>query len=199
MSDSVQLIAGLGNPGDGYRDTRHNAGFWFVDAVARRYAGALRADRRVHGDVGQVLVGAHRLHLIKPMTFMNRSGMAVAALARFYKIPAEQILVVHDELDLPAGVARLKFGGGHGGHNGLRSLISQLGTRDFRRLRLGIGHPGPGNDVVGYVLRRPAATDMQAIAQSIDAALALLPMVLDGDIDKAMQRLHTPTDQLSGG
>jgi len=192
MSGTVQLIAGLGNPGEAYRDTRHNAGFWFVDALQQRHGGELRPDRRHQGEVGQVQIGSHRLHLIKPTTFMNRSGAAIASLARFHKVPVECILIVHDELDLSVGVARLKMGGGHGGHNGLRSIISVLGSPDFRRLRLGIGHPGPGNDVVGYVLRRPSQPDLGAIRQAMDAALAVLPLVLDGEVDKAMQCLHTP-------
>ncbi len=191
MSDSIRLIAGLGNPGEKYVGTRHNAGFWFVDELCRRHGGSLRSDARFGGDVGKITVDGFDVLLLKPQIFMNRSGRAVAALARFFKIPPEEILVAHDELDLPAGTLRLKRSGGHGGHNGLRDICQQLGSRDFLRLRIGIDHPGPGNDVVGYVLGRPHADHRTAIDEALAQAVALTPTMLAGDLDKAMQQLHT--------
>lgn len=188
---TVALLAGLGNPGPSYEQTRHNAGFWFIDELLRRYGGALRGDRRHGAELGSVQIGAHRLQLVKPMTFMNRSGEPLASVARFYRIPPEQILVVHDELDLPPGIARIKQGGGHGGHNGLRSIIQQLSSQGFRRLRIGIGHPGPGNDVVGYVLRKPAEIERLAIDAAMQRAADVLPDLLDGRVEQAMHRLHS--------
>ena len=152
----LRLIVGLGNPGADYDKTRHNVGFWLLDSLARRYGGVFRREAKFHGEACQVSVDGHPLWLLKPQTFMNRSGASVIALARFYKLVPEAILVVHDELDLPPGAVRLKRGGGHGGHNGLRDIIQQLGSREFLRLRLGIGHPGDSRAVINYVLH-PAA------------------------------------------
>lgn len=196
MSNGIQLIAGLGNPGPEYEATRHNAGFWWVDQLAASTSSKLVAESRFSGHVGRLKVEAHEAWLLKPATFMNASGRAVGALARFYKIPPEAILVVHDELDLPPGEVKLKFGGGHGGHNGLKDIAVHLGTKDFWRLRLGIGHPGvslpnKGEAVVNYVLHTPSKSEMQHIEQSVDQTIELIPMLLDGSFEAAMLKLHT--------
>ncbi len=193
MSDAIRLIVGLGNPGEKYLGTRHNAGFRFLDELVRRHGASLRSDTRFGGEVGRLRPETGDVHLLRPMVFMNRSGLAVGALARFYKLEPQSILVAHDELDLPAGTVRLKRGGGHGGHNGLRSIAQVLGSREFLRLRIGIDHPGPGNDVVGYVLSRPGPEQREAMERALDAAADALPLVLGGELDKAMQILHTPT------
>lgn len=189
MPAPIDLIVGLGNPGGNYEQTRHNAGFWFVDAMARQ-SGTFRSESKFQGDVCKISLSGHDCWLLKPATFMNRSGQSVAALAGFYKIPAENILVVHDELDLPPGVARLKQGGGHGGHNGLRDIIARLGA-DFMRLRIGIGHPGSKEQVVDYVLQRPSLADRQQIDSAIAAALAVMPELLCGEAQRAMNQLHS--------
>lgn len=194
MSDAIRLIAGLGNPGEQYVGTRHNAGFWFVDELVRRHGGSLRSDARFGGEVGKILVDGREVLLLKPQVFMNRSGQSVAALARFFRIEPEAILVAHDELDLPAGTVRLKKGGGHGGHNGLRNICQLLGSRDFYRLRIGIDHPGPGNNVVGYVLGRPGPTDRSAIEEAVDRAADETSALLTGNFEKVMQQLHTRSD-----
>lgn len=191
MSSRIQLIVGLGNPGTQYEQTRHNAGFWFVEAVARRHGGSFKSESKFHGEACKVLVDGNELWLLKPMTFMNKSGQAVAALARFYKIAPENILVAHDELDLPPGTVRLKQGGGHGGHNGLRDTIAQLGgSRDFQRLRIGIGHPGHSSQVTGYVLGKAPADEQRLMEEAIDDALDILPLALGGEMQKAMNQLH---------
>lgn len=186
----VALIAGLGNPGAEHQGDRHNAGFWFVDALARRGHSTLKNEARFHGEVARLAIDGRDCWVIKPTTFMNRSGQAVAALAGFYKIPPEQILVVHDELDLAPGTARLKFGGGHGGHNGLRDLGARLGTM-YQRLRIGIGHPGHKDMVTDYVLGRPAKAERVLIDDAIAAALDVLPLLLDGEVGRAMNQLHS--------
>ena len=189
---AIKLIAGLGNPGAEYRGTRHNAGADFVEQLARNAGVELRADSKFFGLAGQLTLAGHDLRLLIPSTFMNRSGKAVAAIAGFYKILPEEILIAHDELDLPAGSARFKRGGGHGGHNGLRDIIPALGNnREFQRLRIGIGHPGHASKVTGYVLGAPGPADRQRIDQCIDEAIAALPLLLDGDEVKAMTRLHS--------
>jgi PTH1 family peptidyl-tRNA hydrolase len=190
MGTPIRLIAGLGNPGSQYDKTRHNAGFWFVDELARRYSGQFAAEKRFSSDVCKLQVGSNVVWLIKPMTFMNRSGLAVRQLADFYRIPVENILVVHDELDIPAGEVRLKQGGGHGGHNGLRDLHAHLGA-DYWRLRLGVGHPGDRNKVVDYVLSRPTQDDEIVILRAIDTAADQIGLILQGEMQKAMQALHT--------
>lgn len=192
MSSRIQLIVGLGNPGAQYEQTRHNAGFWFVEAVARRHGGSFKSENKFHGEACKVFVDGKELWLLKPMTFMNKSGQAISALARFYKIEPENILVAHDELDLPPGAIRLKQGGGHGGHNGLRDTIAQLGgSRDFQRLRIGIGHPGHSSQVTGYVLGKAPADEQRLIEQAIDDALDILPLAVNGELQKAMNQLHT--------
>lgn len=192
MADSIQLVVGLGNPGAQYEGTRHNAGEDFLRELARQAGCSLRKDSKVHGEVGEALFAGHKLRLLIPDTFMNRSGKAVAALANFYKIDPSAILIAHDELDLPPGTARFKFDGGHGGHNGLRDIIPALGNRrDFHRLRIGIGHPGSASQVSNFVLSRASPTDREATAAAIDEAIRALPLLLDGDGTKAMTRLHS--------
>ena len=190
MSACIDLIVGLGNPGREYEKTRHNAGFWFVDALAASANTSFRHDARFHGEVCKASFAGRDVWLLKPATFMNRSGQAVAALARFYKLPVEAILVAHDELDLPPGTARLKRGGGHGGHNGLRDIISHLGTNTFLRLRLGIGHPGTSREVVDYVLTKPAVGDRELVEAAIRDCQSVLPKVVAGEFQRAMNELH---------
>jgi len=188
---AIQLIVGLGNPGTEYEPTRHNAGFWFVDELARRCQQSFRAEARFHSEVARCQLEGRECRLQKPQTYMNRSGQAVRALMQFFRIPVDAILVAHDELDLPAGTVRLKTGGGHGGHNGLRDLISHLGTRDFHRLRIGIAHPGDKRQVVDYVLKQPGKEDRRLIDAAMDEALDVMPLVMGGEMDKAMHRLHS--------
>ncbi|AYN93495.1 MULTISPECIES: aminoacyl-tRNA hydrolase [Pseudomonas] len=189
---AVQLIVGLGNPGAEYEQTRHNAGALFVERLAAQHHVNLVADRKYHGLTGRFTHDGHDVRLLIPTTYMNRSGQAVAALAGFYRIPVESILVAHDELDMPPGVAKLKKGGGHGGHNGLRDIIAQLGNQNgFHRLRLGIGHPGHSSLVSGYVLGRAPRAEQELLDTSIDFALGVLPDILAGDWTRAMQRLHS--------
>lgn len=191
MSAAVALIVGLGNPGSQYEETRHNAGFWFVEQIARQQGEQFRLENKFHAEIAKVVIGANQVWLLKPNTFMNRSGQSVAALARFYKIPLENILVVHDELDLDPGTARLKQGGGHGGHNGLRDIVAQMGGKDFMRLRIGIGHPGNSKQVSNYVLSRATADEQRFIEESIGDALKVLPQVVSGEFQKAMNDLHS--------
>lgn len=191
MSSRIQLIVGLGNPGQQYEKTRHNAGFWFIDAIARAHGISLKSENKFHGEVGKGHIDGEEVWLLKPMTFMNKSGQGIAALARFYKIDAENILIAHDELDLPPGTVRLKKGGGHGGHNGLRDTVAQLGTKDFQRLRLGIGHPGHASQVSGYVLGKAPAIDQALTEGAIDKALDNLSLIVSGDLQKAMNQLHS--------
>lgn len=186
----VRLLVGLGNPGPRYADTRHNAGFWFADRLAADRGSSFRAESRFEGEVGRIVAGGANCLLQKPMTFMNKSGSAVQKLAAFYRIPPAEILVVHDDLDLPPGTARLKAGGGHGGHNGLRDLHRHLGA-DYSRLRIGIGHPGVRDAVIGYVLERPGREEEQQMRQAIDAALEVVDALVGGDWDLAVRRLHT--------
>lgn len=188
---TIQLIVGLGNPGPEYEQTRHNAGFWWVDAIAREHGASLSVESKFHGWAGRLKTGGHEAWLLKPSTFMNRSGQAVAALARFYRIPTENILVVHDELDLPLGAAKMKKGGGHGGHNGLKDIVAHLGSNDFWRLRLGIGHPGDAREVVNFVLRAPSREESDLIASAMEASTRLLPDLLAGQFEVAMLKLHT--------
>lgn len=190
---SVKLIVGLGNPGNQYEQTRHNAGFWFVEEVARQNGVQFRPETKFLGESVRVQSPGQDFWLLKPSTFMNRSGQSIQALAKFYKIDPENILVVHDELDLEPGVARLKKSGGHGGHNGLRDTIAALSSKDFQRLRLGIGHPGNRNQVVDYVLKSPSKEDFKKIDDAIYEATKVLPELLAGDPGKAMNQLHSQT------
>lgn len=189
---AIRLLVGLGNPGPKYDDTRHNAGFWFVDLLARRHNARMLNEVKFHGLLGRVHVGAFDLRLLQPLTYMNRSGQSVSAVARYFDIAPAQILVVHDELDLPPGELRLKLGGGHAGHNGLRDIMSALGSRDFWRLRIGIDRPpGSGGPVVDYVLGCPSRDHASAIETCLDDAVATLPEIIGGDFAKAMNRLHS--------
>jgi PTH1 family peptidyl-tRNA hydrolase len=196
----LQIIAGLGNPGPEHRLTRHNAGFWFVDALARAHGAQFRPHSRYHGEICRVTLEGHDLVLLKPQTYMNRSGIAVRALIDYLKAPVAELLVVHDELDLPVGVARLKFGGGPGGHNGMRDVITHCGP-DFWRLRLGIGHPGDRSMVIDYVLQRAPAEEEEAIVATMPFGLEAVETLLRDGAEKAMHRLHsrTPGDNGNGG
>lgn len=188
--DSIKLLVGLGNPGDKYEATRHNAGFWWIDQVAASTKSKLALDSKLFGLVGKLNL-SNDVWLLKPTTFMNASGKAVAALANYYKITPAQILVIHDELDLPPETAKLKKGGGHGGHNGLKDIAAALGTPDFWRLRLGIGHPGDRNEVINFVLKAPLKDELTAINRCIDDSVNILPQLLSGDFENAMLKLHT--------
>lgn len=187
----IRLIVGLGNPGAEYEGTRHNAGFWWVEAAARKLGAALQPQRQWYGLAARAATAHGPVWLLLPMTYMNLSGKAVAALARFYKIAPEEILVVHDELDLPPGEAKIKQGGGTAGHNGLKDIHAQLGSAAFWRLRLGIGHPGVRAEVVDYVLRRPAPDQREAIEQTVTRTLGALDALLAGDMAAATQQIHT--------
>jgi peptidyl-tRNA hydrolase, PTH1 family len=193
MPPPIHLIVGLGNPGAEYAETRHNAGFWFVDNLARRYQASFKSESKFHGQICRIRADGVECWLVKPATFMNKSGRSVASLANYYRIPMEEMLVVHDELDLAAGTVRLKQGGGHAGHNGLRDIISAIGGRDFWRLRVGISRPGGagGGQVVNYVLGRPARDEAAAIEDAISEAERILGDLLSGDFQKAMHRLHS--------
>ena len=189
---AIQLIVGLGNPGPEYEQTRHNAGALFVEALARKLGVNLATDKKYFGLVGKFSHQGRDVRLLIPTTYMNRSGQSVAALANFFRIPPAAILVAHDELDMPPGTAKLKLGGGHGGHNGLRDIIAQLGNQNsFYRLRLGIGHPGDKNLVSGFVLGRAPRSEQEKLEASIDFALDVLPEMLAGDWTRAMQQLHS--------
>lgn len=189
---AVQLIVGLGNPGPEYDQTRHNAGALFVERLADSQRVGLSADRKYFGLVGKFTHQGRDVRLLIPTTYMNRSGQAVAALANFFRIPVDAILVAHDELDMPPGVAKLKTGGGHGGHNGLRDIVAQMGNQNgFHRLRLGIGHPGHASQVSGFVLGRAPQSERELLDKSIDFALDVMPDVLDGNWSRAMQQLHS--------
>lgn len=189
--NGIRLFVGLGNPGPEYEHTRHNAGFWWIDQVARDAGAALSPESKFFGLAGRLKSHDKEAWLLKPTTFMNASGRAVGALARFYKIAPEEILVIHDELDLPPGQAKLKKGGGHGGHNGLKDIAAHLGTPEFWRLRLGIGHPGDKAAVVGFVLKPPMREEAGPIEDSIYQSARLLPHLLDGSFEAAMLKLHT--------
>jgi peptidyl-tRNA hydrolase, PTH1 family len=186
----IRLIVGLGNPGPEYQHTRHNAGFWWVDAAARQLGASLAFDRNYHGLLARVNRPEGPVWLLQPMTFMNLSGKSVAPLARFFKIAPAEILVVHDELDLLPGQMKLKQGGGAAGHNGLKDLLAQLGSPDFWRLRIGIGHPGVRAEVANWVLRKPPLEDRIAMDKCIDESLAALPLMLDGDMARALAKIH---------
>ena len=189
---NYRLVVGLGNVGERYTGTRHNAGFWYADALAQRLGCAFRADRKAQGELARAAVGGRDLRLLKPSTLMNHSGRSVAAVARFHKLAAGDVLVAHDDLDLPPGVVRLKHGGGHGGHNGLRDLDTALGTRDYWRLRIGVGRPPAAGDVIDYVLKRPAPDERRAIESAIERVVEETDYLLaDGDVERVMNRLHT--------
>ncbi|HET6397701.1 MAG TPA: aminoacyl-tRNA hydrolase [Pseudoxanthomonas sp.] len=190
----LRLIVGLGNPGPEHANTRHNAGFRLVDTLAAREGARFGLEAKLFGETARAVVAGRSLWLLKPMTYMNLSGKSVAAALRYWKIAPEEALLVHDELDLPPGTARLKFDGGHGGQNGLRDTIQHLGHGRFHRLRIGIGHPGHRDRVTGWVLGRPGRDDEAMIGRAIDDALDVLPLAVAGDFAEAMKRLHTSKD-----
>ena len=187
----IKLIVGLGNPGQKYAQTRHNVGFMFIDALAEKYNITLKEINKFYGLASKENLFGHSVWLLKPQTYMNLSGKSVASILNFYKFDIDETLVIYDELDLPVGTAKLKKGGGHGGHNGLRDIIAATGSKEFYRLRLGIGHPGDRNKVVSWVLNRPTPDEEISIARCIDKGLSVLPDLLDGKLEKAMKDLHT--------
>lgn len=191
MGSPIALIAGLGNPGPQYQDNRHNAGAMFLSALCRQAHIELKPDKKFQGLVASTKIDGSEIRLLFPTTYMNNSGRAVAALASYYKIQPQQILVAYDELDLPLGTTRLKSGGGHGGHNGIRDIMACLGTPDFLRLRIGIGHPGDASKVLGHVLGDFTRSETTVLQQEIDKALAVLPLLVAGKAEIAMQQLHT--------
>jgi len=187
---ALRVIVGLGNPGPEHLVTRHNAGFWFVDLLARRHGGEFRDYRKYSGETARITLSEREIILLKPTTYMNRSGLSVRQLSDFYKIAPEEILVAHDELDLPVGSVRLKQGGGHGGHNGLRDTITHIGET-FWRLRLGIGHPGNKADVIDYVLTRAPRPEEDTILETVSTAADVMPLLLEQGAERAMTRLHS--------
>ena len=187
---SLQLVVGLGNPGVEHEDTRHNAGFWFIDELARRHDVRLKPERRYNAEAGRVSIAGVPLWLLKPMGYMNRSGQSVRSFSEYFQIPSEEVLVVHDELDLPAGVARLKKGGGAGGHNGVKDVIAHFGE-DFWRIRVGIGHPGNRDQVIDHVLERASAVEERLMREAIELAIAEFPRLITEGAEKMMNRLHT--------
>ena len=191
---ALRLIVGLGNPGAEHLRTRHNAGFWLVDALAQREGARFGVESKLRGETAKVVFDGRPVWLLKPNTFMNASGASVGAALRYWKIAPEEMLVAHDDLDLPAGAARLKFDGGHGGQNGLRDLFAHIGHGRFHRLRIGIGHPGHKDRVLGWVLGRPSAADEAAIIEATARSLDVLPLVVAGEFERAMKELHTNQD-----
>ncbi|ARR49939.1 aminoacyl-tRNA hydrolase [Photobacterium damselae subsp. damselae] len=192
MSNNIRLLVGLANPGQEYTKTRHNAGAWVVEELARVHNVTLREDAKYFGLTGRITTNGQDLRLLIPTTFMNLSGKSVAALAKFFQIQPEEILVAHDELDLPPGVAKFKKGGGHGGHNGLRDIISKMGNnKDFYRLRIGIGHPGDKNKVAGFVLGKAPAKEQELIDAAVDEAVRCMDILLKDGLSKAQNRLHS--------
>ena len=190
MSSPIHLVIGLGNPGARYAMTRHNAGFWFVDGLASHSRQTFRAAAGFQGEECRIEIEGRTCRLFKPTTFMNHSGLAVAALFHYYRYAPEEVLIVHDEIDLPPGIARLKQGGGHGGHNGLRNIMTHINTSDFNRLRIGVGHPGHRDDVVNYVLRSTPAEEQDLIEEAISRAYGVFSQVIAGNIARAMNTLH---------
>ncbi len=188
----LRLIVGLGNPGPEYAKTRHNAGFWFIDALAERAGVRFGLESNLFGETAKIDIAGQTIWLLKPATFMNLCGKSVTAALRYWKIEPEQALLAHDELDLPPGTARLKFDGGHGGQNGLRDTVRLLGHGGFHRLRIGIGHPGHKDRVTPWVLGRPGSDDEVMILRAIDDAMDVMPLAVDGNFMEAMTRLHTP-------
>lgn len=192
MADGLRLIVGLGNPGPEHARTRHNAGFWFVDALAEKLGERFGLESKLFGQTAKVVIGGQPVWLLKPATYMNLSGKSVTAALRYWKIEPREALLAHDDLDLPPGTARLKFDGGHGGQNGLRDTMRLLGHGQFHRLRVGIGHPGHKDQVTPWVLGRPGKDDEASILRAIDDAIEVLPLAVAGDFNEAMKRLHTP-------
>ncbi|CAC9567638.1 Peptidyl-tRNA hydrolase (EC 3.1.1.29) [uncultured Gammaproteobacteria bacterium] len=188
---AIKLIVGLGNPGKDYQAHRHNVGFWFCDALAHLYAGVFKKESKFFGDTIQVNIAGANVRLLKPSTYMNASGKSIQSIAKFYQINANEILIVHDELDINPGVAKIKFSGGHGGHNGLRDTIKALGSKDFYRLRIGIGHPGDKSKVADFVLHAPNKSEFEPIQTTLADSLNVIEQLIKGDVDSAMKALHT--------
>lgn len=191
MSSAIQLIVGLANPGKTYQNTRHNAGAWFIEELVRNANCPLKLETKFHGHHALVELENQPCHLLIPTTFMNHSGRAVGALMKFYKIPPHAVLIVHDEIDLPTGSIKLKFDGGDGGHNGLKDIIAHFHTKQFHRLRIGVGRPTNSDEVIDYVLHDPSKTERHEIDQAIQRALETLPLILAGEFQKAMNKLHS--------
>ncbi len=195
MPAHIELIVGLGNPGSEYAQTRHNVGFWLLDELSKMSGATFQPQSKFFGETARLKTDDHDSWLLKPTTFMNRSGQSVGAVASFYRIPVEGILVVHDDLDLDTGMVRLKEGGGHGGHNGLRDITTRFSSDKYLRLRIGIGHPGSGSDVSKYVLNRPTASEEMEIQNAIARSLEAMPDILSGNLQKVMNELHRKKDQ----
>jgi PTH1 family peptidyl-tRNA hydrolase len=187
---ALRLIVGLGNPGPEHQLTRHNAGFWFVDLLARRHGGEFRDYRKFSGETARITIGSQELLLLKPTTYMNRSGLSIRQVSDFYKIGADEILAAYDELDLPVGTVRLKHAGGHGGHNGVRDTIAHIGE-SFYRMRLGIGHPGTKTEVIDYVLTRAPRPEEDMILDAVSTAADVVPLLLEQGAERAMTKLHS--------
>jgi PTH1 family peptidyl-tRNA hydrolase len=187
---SIKLIIGLRNPGAEYAQTRHNAGEWFIDALSKHYPICFNIEKAFQGEVGQLVIDNNKAKILLPLTYMNLSGQPTRAISQFYRLTPEQILVVHDDLDLPIGILRLKTGGGHGGHNGLKDITSHLGTNTFHRLRIGIGHPGDKSLVHNYVLGKPSLQDKSRMQENFEQGIQLMPLILSGDIARAMNTLN---------
>ena len=190
MGQAIRIIAGLGNPEDKYERTLHNAGFWFVDALARKYGGSFRHEKKFDAECCRINVRGEDVWLVKPQSYMNHSGQPIRGLLDYYRLSPGELLVAHDEIDLPPGTVRLKQGGGHGGHNGLRDIIRHCGA-EFLRLRLGVGHPGEKHKVTNYVLKRGSSDVEDAVERNIDDAIAVISELVDGEINAAMKKLHT--------
>lgn len=188
---AIRLIVGLGNPGLEYKSTRHNVGFWWIDKIAQQKGVQLSLAGKFQGLHAKLILFNHEVWLLQPQTYMNLSGQSVKALANYYKILPEEMLIVHDELDLPPGRARLKYSGGHGGHNGLKSIQASIGTLDFWRLRIGIGHPGDKTQVARFVLKPPLKNELEEITIALEEALTVLPSIIPGEFDQAMRELHS--------
>lgn len=192
MSSQIRLLVGLANPGPEYAKTRHNAGAWVIEELARIHNVTLKEDKKYFGLTGRIQIGNNDIRLLIPQTFMNLSGKAVAPMAKFFQLSADQIMVIHDELDLPPGIAKFKLGGGHGGHNGLKDIISKLGNNNnFYRLRIGIGHPGHKDRVAGFVLTKAPANEQNQIEQTVDEAVRSIELLMTEDLTKAQHRLHS--------
>lgn len=187
---AIKLIVGLRNPGSAYAKTRHNAGGWFAEALVKQYNAVFKVEKKLHGELAEINLNNDSCKVLLPSTFMNHSGLPVRAVCQYYGIEPDEVLVVHDELDLPTGRSKLKTGGGHGGHNGLRDIISQLGGTGFHRLRIGIGHPGHKDLVLNYVLGKPSQDDKKNIDEAIESSIAVMPTVVSGNMAMAMNQLH---------
>jgi PTH1 family peptidyl-tRNA hydrolase len=195
---AIKLIVGLGNPGKDYQAHRHNAGFWFVEALVRQLGVSFNKQSKFFGETSEALLANTKVRFLKPQTFMNCSGQAIQSLANYFNINAEEILVVHDELDLNPGTAKLKKGGGHGGHNGLRDTIKALDSKEFYRLRIGVGHPGNKNEVVNFVLNQPSTKELTLIEDSMGDAISVISQMVEGKFEEAMKQLHTAQGEING-